>query len=169
MKRHARTAGFTVLELAMALSIVAILARLSMPALAEYLLRAKAAKAAADFNTVRAASFAYFESNGRWPDESGPGVVPAGLSEFLPRGFGFDRRDYLLDWENWTIADTDEGPAVSGVLVGVSVVTDNADLGRSVLRILGGGTVEWTAGDHYTFVIQSTLAPVAGAQSPEVR
>ncbi len=169
MRAQRRMAGFTLLELAMALSIVAILVRLSVPALAEYLVRAKAAKAAADFNTVRAASFAYFESNGRWPEEAGPGVVPQGLSEFLPRGFTFDRHDYQLDWENWTISDVDEGQGVNGVLVGVSVVTENADLGRSVLRILGAGTVEWTTGDHYTFVIQSTLAPAAGAANPPTR
>ncbi len=170
MKRMRNDRGFSVLELAMALAIVAILARLSVPLLSEYLVRARAAKAAADFNTVRAGAFAYFESNGRWPDEVGPGTIPPGLAEFLPRNFTFDRRDYQLDWESWEITHGDDGQGMIGVLVGVSVVTEDRDLGNSILKILGANTVEWTAGDHYTFVIQSTLSSAApGARTTETR
>jgi hypothetical protein len=51
----------------------------------------------------------------------------------------------------------------------VSVVTADVDLGRALLQVIGGGTVQWTAGDHYTFLIQSTLQPTSGARWHEQR
>jgi type II secretory pathway pseudopilin PulG len=169
MTRRSRTAGFTVLELALALSIAAILMRLSMPMYSTFVRKAHAARAAADFNAVRNAAYAYFESSGQWPAEYGPGVMPPELEPYLPRHFSFDRRQYQLDWEHWTIGQQGEGTGLEGTLVGVSVVTDDADLGRTVMQVVGAGTVQWTAGDHYTFMIQSTLVSTSGARWNELR
>lgn len=169
MTSRSRARGFTVLELAMALSIAAILMRLAVPVLSTFMLKAHAARAAADFHAIRNAAFAYFEASGQWPPEYGPGVLPPELRPYLPRDYAFDRRQYVLDWENWTITDQDEGQGVQGTLVGISVVTPDEDLGRTVLRVIGSGTVQWTAGDHYTFLIQSTLVSTAGARWNDTR
>lgn len=168
MSARRRARGFTVLELAMALSIAAILARISVPILDQFMRQARAAKAAADYSTIRTAAFASFESNGRWPEERGPGVTPPELVPYLPRDFSFDRRDYVLDWEHWLIEDGGEGQGVTGEVVALSVVTDDVDLGRAVSRVLGTSVTEWSAGDHYTLMIQSTLQSVdSGARWQE--
>ena len=42
----------------------------------------------------------------------------------------------------------------SGVLLGISVVTEDRELGQAVLDLLGNSMAHYTLGDIYTFVVE---------------
>jgi len=155
--RRSPSRGFSLVELMIVLMIVGILLRLSLPAYNNLVRNARAAQVAADFNTVRAAAFAYHAATNAWPPESGTGVVPPTLVTYLPPGFSFVKSTYSLDWENWVLpAGTPQYPSTQ-VMLGISVSTTDSKLGNSVVSILGQNTAHYTMNTSYTFVISSTL------------
>ena len=151
-----RSRGFSLIELVLALSIASILLRISVPVATGFLLKARATSIVGDFNTVRAAAYAYFADHGDWPPEAGAGVVPAGLAAYLPKDFTFAKPRYQLDWENGS-----GSPALgyTGVLVGVSVCTPDRDLGGMTVKLMDHASAYWTLDDRWTLVLQSTLDP----------
>jgi prepilin-type N-terminal cleavage/methylation domain-containing protein len=146
--------GFSLIELLIALSIVSVLVRLSIPSLTGMRMNAVAAQAQGDFNTVRAGAVAQYEATGAFPADAPAGVTPAGLAPYLPRGFAFSRREYQLDYEHWTLSDT---LGAEGTIIALTVVTTDDRLGRILLHTLGHSSTHWSVGDAHTFVIQSSL------------
>jgi len=156
MKRSS-SRGFSLVELMIVLMIIGILIRITIPAYNNLVRNARAAQVAADFNTVRAAAFAYHAATSAWPPESGTGVVPPTLVTYLPPGFSFAKSTYSLDWENWILpSGTPQYPSTQ-VMLGISVSTSDPKLGNSVVSILGNNCAHYTMNDSYTFVISSTL------------
>jgi type IV pilus assembly protein PilA len=157
MSRRTSQRGFSMIELMVVLTIIGILARLSIPVYAGIKRDALAAQVAGDFNTVRAAAIAQCEATGNYAPDGATGAVPAGMGPFLPRGFSFTKPGYQLDWEYWTVADTTDGAASSGSIVALTVVTADEMVGRQVIRTLGKNCTHWAVDDASTFVIMSTL------------
>jgi prepilin-type N-terminal cleavage/methylation domain-containing protein len=157
MSRHASQRGFSLIELMMVLTILGILARLSMPVYQGIRRDALALQVAGDFNTVRAAAIAQCEATGSYAPDATTGAAPSGMAPFLPRGFSFTKPEYQLDWENWTVADTTDGSATTGSVVALTVVTPDPQVGLRVLHTLGRNCTHWTVDDASTFVIMSTL------------
>lgn len=136
--------GFSLIELMIVVLIVGTLAGVAVPNLNRALLRARAVDAVADLNVVKVAVLNYQANENTWPDETDAGATPPGLEEYLPGDFSFNREDYVLDYENW-----------SGTVgfIGVTLVTDERDLGLLVLDLLGNNT--WTNGtDKFSWVIE---------------
>ena len=94
-------------------------------------------------DVVRVAANEYQSQEDEWPSETDAGVVPPGLSPYLPDGFDFNRGDYTLDYDNWGGTPFE---------VGVTVITSNGDLGLRLLARLG--TAKWTSGNKYSRVIE---------------
>lgn len=151
-----RRSGFSIAELAVVVLLVGMLAGIAVPVYTRVTLRARAASVLAELQAVRTAAFAYNTETGRWPPDRYPGETPPELAPYLPDGFSFDRDGYLLDWENWRLADGTPRHPATGVLLGISLTTDNAHLGRALEELLGPTTARFTLGNNYTFVIAST-------------
>lgn len=146
--------GFTMVEVLTVTLIMGTLLRISVPDFHAVLVKARAAAVAGDFEVVRVAVLNYHEKYLRWPDDGYPGQVPQGLAEFLPDNFSFRRAGYQLDWENWTLPDgLPQDPHIA-TLLGISIVTQDRELGDAVVKLLGAARAHYTLGDTYTFVIE---------------
>jgi prepilin-type N-terminal cleavage/methylation domain-containing protein len=147
-------AGFTLIELTIALFIVATLAALALPTYRSMIVKARAAKVVGDFNTVRVAVFNYYADHDAWPPDNYPGIVPPQLVAYLPANFTFNRDGYQLDWENWSLPDGTPTHPGTHVLLGISITTTDTVLAAAIIDLLGRTTAHYTLDDNYTFVIQ---------------
>jgi prepilin-type N-terminal cleavage/methylation domain-containing protein len=151
--RRSGRAGFTLVELAMVLALVSIVARIALPNVQESLTRARATAAVGDVEVVRVAVAEYHERSNEWPEEAPAGVVPEGLAQDLPAGFSFDRGTYRLDWDRYTLADSVPGSG-AGTLLGISITTDDPLLGNAVAALIGPRGW-YTLGNNATFLVDA--------------
>ena len=135
--------------------VTSVLVRIAVPNYQDLRLRARAASVVGDFEVVRLAVFNYNADYLTWPEDLGPGTAPDVLEPYLPGGFDFDRGDYLLDWENWTLPGGLPKHPDTRQLLGISINTSDAALGLAVVDLLGSGTAHYSLGETYTFVIES--------------
>jgi prepilin-type N-terminal cleavage/methylation domain-containing protein len=145
--------GFGLVELLVVMTIVAILARIALPAYHDLATRARAAAAVADLEAVRMAAYGYNADTNEWPADRTPGVVPPELLPYLGPGFSFQRAHYQLDWENWVLPDGTPRYPGTGVLLGVSISTTDPALGQALEELVGSDTAHYTLANNYTFVI----------------
>src|SRR5262245_10183632 len=132
--------GFTIIELLLVLVIISILAAIAIPNYRNVIMKARAADLLGRIDVVEHAAQSYLGDNSDWPAESGPGVVPTGVSGYLPASFLFNGEDYQLDREN------------GGGLIGIGIVTDNQPLGNALIELAGPG--RWfVSGNRYVFVL----------------
>jgi prepilin-type N-terminal cleavage/methylation domain-containing protein len=149
---YRRVAGFTMVELVLVLAVVSIVTRIALPNVQEAVVRARAAAAYGDVDVVRAAAANYHARTSEWPAETTAGVVPPELVDDLPAGFSFDRGEYQLDWDRWSLPDGLAGWSGARTLLGVSVVTDDLLLGNAVAALVGPGGW-YSVGNSNTFLI----------------
>lgn len=148
--------GFSLIELLMVVVIIGTLARIAIPNYQGMKRKAEAADVIGNFEVVKVAAFSYQAEYHTFPPDENRGVVPPGLVNFLPEGFTFTYRDYLLDWEYWVLEDGLPSKPGTKVVAGVSLVTDDEDFGNEVLNLLGGGAATFTIEDHYTYIFEGT-------------
>lgn len=146
--------GFTMIEVVTVAVVMGTLARIAVPNLHEVLLKARAAEVLGDFETVRVAVESYHADHMAWPDDGYTGQVPDGLAEYLPANFDFDGPGYRLDWENWVLPSGLPNDPGTGILLGISVVTPDRELGQAVLDLLGGAMSSYALDGTYTFVVE---------------
>lgn len=138
--------GFSLIELLITMAVLSILAGIALPRLRGAIVKAEAVDVLADMDVVKVAIINYQSDHNVWPDESGGGQVPNGLAEYLPSGFTFAREKFTLDYDN-----QDAGGS-SLYNVGITVVTEEEELGRAVLELVG--TNMWPAGGRrYTWIV----------------
>lgn len=146
--------GFTMVEVLTVAVVMGTLVRIAIPNFHEVLLRARAAEVVGDFETVRVAALNYQADHLQWPEDAYAGQIPAGLDEYLPEGFDFVRAGYRLDWENWALPNGLPQNPGSGVLLGISIVTEDRELGVAVMDFLGSSMAAYELGDTYTFIVE---------------
>jgi len=146
-----RRAGFSLIELLMAVSIVGLLAGMAIPNLRSMTFRARAAEVAADLEVVRVATVNYNGNAFQWPAEVASGAVPPELTGYLPEGFSFSGNGYTLDYDYLSPIIIPGDPTTSR-LVAVSVSCDTEMLSNAVLEFLGGSIV-LSLGMRHTVVI----------------
>ena len=152
-RRDSRRGGFTLIELMIVASIVGIVAGLAIPNLQNMLFRARATDAAADLEVVRVATLNYQADLLSWPAEAATGAIPTGLEAYLPEGFTFSGGDgYQLDFESWSLPGGLPGDPNTTILIGVSVVAAEDDLGNAIAEFLSGAIV-FSVGNTHTVVI----------------
>jgi len=146
--------GFTMVEVLTVAVVMGTLVRIAVPNFHEILLKARATEVLGDFETVRVAVINYQADNHQWPEDGYTGQIPSGLEEYLPANFDFDGPGYRLDWENWVLPSGLPKSPDTGVLLGISVVTEDRELGQAVLDLLGSAMAHYALGDTYTFVVE---------------
>jgi hypothetical protein len=135
--------------------VTSVLVRIAVPNYQDLRLRARAASVVGDFEVVKLAVFNYNADYLTWPEDLGPGVTPNVLAPYLPGGYDFDRGEYLLDWENWTLPGGLPKHPNTRRLLGISINTPDAALGQAVVDLLGSASAHYSLGETYTFVIEA--------------
>ncbi len=153
--RHGLQDGFTVIEMMIVVLVVAIIATIAMPHYQQVMIKARAAEVLGQMDAIRVAAYNYYLENEDWPVDVNRGQVPPELADYLPSDFAFDRGDYLLDWDHWVLPDGTPSQPGTGVVVGISLVTDNEKLGNAFLQVLGSSASKFALGDHYTMVLET--------------
>jgi len=147
--------GLTMLELAVAMTVVGILAAVAIPNYMNFMRDVRAAQAVADIQAVRAAVYLYFGDHQHWPPEEQAGVVPVELAPYLPRDMIFFKSTYKIDYDNWiTNGGQSRFPDV-GVLVGVSVISADKSLLQAAKSLLGPQNTVNLSPSRTTLVIAS--------------
>jgi prepilin-type N-terminal cleavage/methylation domain-containing protein len=142
--------GFTFIEILVVMIVLSILSSLAVLKYIDLRHRALSASATADLQAVRLAAYsAWYELN-TWPAEAAAGVVPAGLTPYLPSGFTFSKSEYTLDWDN--LVPPSGGPS-GAMQLGVVVSTSNARLMKALQDNLGNKEPFFVLGGTLTFVI----------------
>jgi general secretion pathway protein G len=96
-----RQRGFTFIEILIVMIVLSILSSLAILKYIDLKHRALSASATADLQAVRLAAYSAWYEHGVWPNEVGGGVIPGGLTPYLPGGFSFTKPEYTLDWDNF--------------------------------------------------------------------
>ena len=78
-------AGFTLTELMIVVAIVGLLAAIAIPSFARARERSMSVRFAADLQVTKAAFTEYSLDHGKYPPDTTPGVVPAGMADYLRR------------------------------------------------------------------------------------
>jgi len=146
--------GFTMVEVLTVAVVMGTLVRIALPNFHEILLKARAAEVMGDFEVVRLAVLNYHADHLEWPGDAYVGQVPSGLEEYLPENFSFNRAGYRLDWENWVLPNGLPKDPSTSVLLGVSIATEDAELGQAVVDFLGSSMAHYVLGSNYTFIIE---------------
>jgi prepilin-type N-terminal cleavage/methylation domain-containing protein len=145
-----RRRGFTFIEILVVMIVLSILASLAILRYIDLRHRALTTSAIADLQTIRLAGYSAWYEHGVWPGEVGAGVVPGGLTPYLPGGFQFSKPEYTLDWDNFV----PPGGGPSGAMqLGVVITSSDSRLMKTLQNNLGSKGPFFAVGGTLTFVI----------------
>ncbi len=146
-----RRAGLTLLEVALALTIVGTVAAVAVPKLEDMERRAVAVRILGDVEAVRLATYAFFSDSGYFPVQPEAGTIPVNLEPYLPSSFTFQRPEWTISWELWRLQ---QSPTFvkNNVSVGVSVVPADPRVGATAMMLYRTRPT-FVMGQKYTFMI----------------
>ncbi len=127
--------GYTVVEVVIGLSVLAIGAALTLPALRTARLQRDAREVVTAIRTVEAAAL---QARGLDLEYSSApvGEIPSELADLLPSEFTFTRPGFRMGWGHWTLGRS-LGPLIEGDAVGTVVVEiRDPSLREAVLRLV---------------------------------
>ena len=142
--------GFTLVELAIVLVVIGIIAAVAIPHYRGILRDTRAMQLVANIYAIRAGAYLYYGDNARWPAELPMGAVPPELVDKLPPGFSFVQMPYQLDWENYSNRTFPVGDPRNGIVAGISVDCRDASMLDAVVGLLGKTKVRRINARRYT-------------------
>jgi prepilin-type N-terminal cleavage/methylation domain-containing protein len=143
----ARRGGFTFIELLTVVVVIAILAAIALPRLRAAVYAADSAAMIEEGRMIMMAGVLALQSDGTFPADAGPGVMPPGLAQYMPAGFVFSYRDIAT--YQWSSETTPDG-AVGYLYIDYS----GNDAIAEAMRRHDGGNAIWTASRMILFVSQ---------------
>jgi prepilin-type N-terminal cleavage/methylation domain-containing protein len=144
-----RRAGYTLIELALTITIVGTLAAVSVPKLGDVKRRAVATQVLSDVEAVRTAAFSFFSDSGYFPPPAGSGAIPTNMGQYLPLGFTFTRPAWTLSYEAWPFGWSFRRAAT---LVGVAVTTNDPRVAATASAMMRDHP-QVTSGSKITFLV----------------
>jgi prepilin-type N-terminal cleavage/methylation domain-containing protein len=145
--------GFTLVELLVVLAVLSIVSSIAVVNLQDAYYRGRAVKIIEDVNAIKVAAFQYYTDQGHFPRDVDGGRPPEGLETYLGGRVRWVQSDYSYDWDLWIRPNGDPAHPTTGVLIGVSFLTENLKLRESVLRTYRGPVLQ-TLSSSTTFVIE---------------
>lgn len=141
--KNAGKSGFTLVETMVVVTIIGLLASLSIPGVQSARKNSVASRFANDFRTYSAAFEVYATENGRWPDDVNRGVIPPEMDGQLR---GFDQPSYQnsrWDWD-YQVAGITAGVTLRGtidtaILARVDSILDDGNLSSGRFRSTSSG------------------------------
>ena len=142
--------GFTLVELAIVLVVIGIIAAVAIPRYIGLIQDTKAMQTVANIYAVRAAAYLYYGDNARWPAEIPMGAVPPELVNQLPPSFTFVQMPFQLDWENYSGRRFLPGDPRNGIVAAIAVECRDATMLDAVVGLLGRTKVRQINARRYT-------------------
>jgi prepilin-type N-terminal cleavage/methylation domain-containing protein len=112
--------GFTLVEILIVVSILALLAALVVPKVQEARARARAADVLGSMRAIRVAATIYFDSAGTWPPTAAVGVIPPSLRGYLPVTVKFVGNGYRLRWRRINVTSGGRTTTIGNLVVQTS-------------------------------------------------
>jgi prepilin-type N-terminal cleavage/methylation domain-containing protein len=139
--------GWTMIELLVTMVVLGVLAGIAALKYIDLTRTAYAAKVVGEFVTVRLAAYSYeADHNNQWPGETGPGITPPELVQYLPHGFDFTKPSYLLDWEN-------RGTSTTPYQLAIALTSTDTRLMNALIQSLGNKAPYFFVGNRLTYVL----------------
>jgi prepilin-type N-terminal cleavage/methylation domain-containing protein len=154
LRRTLRSA-FSLIEVLIAVAIMADLLLIGMPAYQRARKQAQNARFTADLRVAASAFEMYSAENSRYPDETAAGVLPAGMEQYL-RGISWSMVNSLGGVWDW---DYDQGYAKAAVCTETPIDMDDlqiADIDERIDNgVLATGSFrERTAHRRWAYIIE---------------
>lgn len=152
--RHAQ-AGFSLIEVMTVMAVVGIVVNIAIPAWSYAIDRARAVSVVTDFRAIHQAAQQHYRDLGSYPEDGAAGEKPADLDEYLQGAIRWVHSgpDYTYDWEYWVKENGEPEKPASGVLVGLSVHTGDAEILARISAVYDGPFL-MTGPERGTFVIE---------------
>ena len=137
--------GFTLVEIMIVVTIIGLLAAMSIPAFKRVRNRAQASRVANDFRIFTDAFQMYALENGTYPPDNTKGVVPDGMDDYLDTDVWTGETPIGGNY-NWEMGVQGVQAAVSvqsvtvdnDVLILIDNMMDDGDLSNGIVRSRGG-------------------------------
>jgi prepilin-type N-terminal cleavage/methylation domain-containing protein len=146
-----RRSGFTLLELTLTVTILGTATAMAIPKADDLKRRATASQILQDVEFIKTGTYRFYSDSGYFPKEVASGIIPDNLSAYLPRSFSFTKKDWTIDFQNWT-NKTASVHVKTGIQIGVSITTTDPRLGATVMDMYGNNP-KFAVGSKYTFLI----------------
>jgi len=137
--------GFTLIEMAIVVLILGILANIAIPFTQQVKHKADAARVIGDYKAIQAAVLGNFAETQQLPNSSGWGQVPRELASLLPTGFDFTHGDVQYRWRLWRLVHGPSRLSSQQVLMGLQVTTSDRDLMKAIKGLYPGQLAFGTA------------------------
>jgi prepilin-type N-terminal cleavage/methylation domain-containing protein len=152
--------GFTLIELMIVVTIVGLLARIAIPRVYQFRLRARATKIVGDLEVVRTAAFHVVADSGYYPGEEAPGTRPPSMQSYLPPGLSFTPGvGVAYVWRVQGIPAGDPNQATEGATMGMGVQVDDDELRVEVQRQLAAQVTMTSGTTVYWLIWGPTIRP----------
>lgn len=124
-----RRRGFTLIELMIVVTIVGLLARIAIPRVNSFRVRARATRIVGDMEAIRTAAFHVVADSNYYPGEEAPGTIPPSMKSYLPPGLSWNPEpgvNYV--WRLQGMPNGDPNQATEGATMGMGADVTDDDL-----------------------------------------
>jgi len=155
-----RRAGFTLIELMITVTIVGLLARIAIPRVGQFRVRAHAARIVGDLEVVRGAAFQVAADSARYPAASSPGTIPADMTTYLPSSMSFTPEPGVsYVWRLTGMPGGDPGQATEGATMGMGADVTDDQLREELQRQLAAQVTMTSGTAVYWLIWGPTIRP----------
>jgi prepilin-type N-terminal cleavage/methylation domain-containing protein len=160
MRRRRRRIGFTLVELMITITIVGLLARIAIPRVSQFRLRARASRIVGDLEVIRGAAFHVVADSGYWPADGGVGSIPPAMSSYLPPAMTFNpEAGVSYSWRLSGMPNGDPAQATDGTTMGMGAQVDDDALRVELQRQLAQNDTMMASGVVYWLIWGPTVRP----------